>query len=412
MPRTSAPAPVLTRSLTLILAVTCGVLVANLYYAQAAIGPISRELGIGGGGEGLVVTLIQFGYALGLLFIASLADLVENRRLVLVTVAVTVLGLVGVALAPSASVFLVASLAVGVCTVGAQVLIPLATHLAPMEHRGRVIGDLMGGLLAGIMLSRPWANFVTGLLGWRWVFGIAALLAAGLLVVLWFTLPRRMPEHDGIHYGTLLSSTVGYLLSSRTLQRRSLYQALVFAAFNFFWTCAPLMLHRTFGLNQFQIALFALAGAGGAFAAPFAGRLADRGLANATSGVALAVIAVMFLITGASVAGQWLVPLVIAAVLIDAATQSNQVSGQRIVYGIAPHARGRVNSAYIFTFFLGGALGSLLAPLVYEHGGWTGVATVGAAIVAFALVVFLTERFDGKQRAEASAAHEARESAE
>jgi predicted MFS family arabinose efflux permease len=164
------------------------------------------------------------------------------------------------------------------------------------------------------------------------------------------------------------------------------------------------MLHGTFHLNQFQIALFALAGAGGAFAAPFAGRLADRGLANVTSGVAFAVIAVMFVLTGVSVAAQLLVPLVIAAVLIDAATQSNQVSGQRIVYGIAPHARGRVNSAYIFTFFLGGALGSLLAPIVYEHWGWTGVAVVGGAIVAFALLVFLTERFDRKLRLEASAA--------
>lgn len=404
MAQTSAPRPVLTRSLTLVLAVTCGVLVANLYYAQAAIGPISSELGLDGGSAGLVVTLIQFGYALGLLLIASLADLVENRRLVLITVAVTVLGLVGVTFAPSAGVFLIASLAVGVATVGAQVLIPLATHLAPLEHRGRVIGDLMGGLLGGIMLSRPWANFVTGLLGWRWVFGIAALLAAALLVVLWFTLPRRMPEHTGIHYGTLLTTTVGYLARSRTLQRRSLYQALAFAAFNFFWTCAPLMLHGTFHFTQFQIALFALAGAGGAFAAPFAGRLADRGLANVTSGVAFAVIAVMLLITVWSVAAQLLVPLVIAAVLIDAATQSNQVSGQRIVYGIAPDARSRVNSAYIFTFFLGGALGSLLAPLVFEHWGWPGVAAVGAAIAGFALLVFLSEKFDRKLRLEASAA--------
>ncbi|MCL2515032.1 MAG: MFS transporter [Microbacteriaceae bacterium] len=397
-------APALTRPLTLILAITCGVLVANLYYAQAAIGPISRDLGLSGGAQGLVVTLIQFGYALGLLLIASLADLVENRRLVLITVAITVLGLVGVTFAPSAGVFLVASLAVGVCTVGAQVLIPLATHLAPIERRGRVIGDLMGGLLGGIMLSRPWANFVTGLLGWRWVFGIAALLALALLVVLWFTLPRRVPEHAGIHYGTLLTTTFGYLASSRTLQRRSLYQALVFAAFNFFWTCVPLMLHGAFHFTQFQIALFALAGAGGALAAPFAGRLADRGFANVTSGVAFAVIAVMFWLSGVSVAARLLVPLVIAAVLIDAATQSNQVSGQRIVYGIAPEARGRVNSAYIFTFFLGGALGSLLAPIVYEHWGWTGVAAVGAAIVAFALAVFVTERVDAKQRREASAA--------
>jgi predicted MFS family arabinose efflux permease len=168
-----APASVLTRSLTLILAVSCGVLVASLYYAQAAIGPIGRELGIAPGSEGLIVTLIQLGYAAGLVLIASLADLVENRRVVLITVAITALGLVVVAAAPNTLVFLIASFAVGVSSVGVQIVIPLATHLAPIGERGRVIGDLMAGLLAGIMLSRPYANFVTGLLGWRWVFGIS-----------------------------------------------------------------------------------------------------------------------------------------------------------------------------------------------------------------------------------------------
>ncbi|GAA4167457.1 MFS transporter [Gryllotalpicola koreensis] len=397
-----APASVLTRPLTVVMAITCGLLVANLYYAQAAIGPISAELGIGPGAEGLVVTLIQFGYAGGLLFIATLGDLVENRRVVLITAAIAVIGLVGVAFAANAAMFLVASFVVGVVSVGAQVVLPLATHLAPVELRGRVIGDVMGGLLAGIMLSRPYANFVTGLLGWRWVFGIAAVLIAALWVVLWFALPSRKPE-TAMHYGRLLASTFGFLGRSRILQRRALYQALGFGAFNFFWTCAPLMLHRSFAFNQFQIALFALAGAGGALAAPISGRLGDRGLARPLTGVAFALMAAMFLVTDWAVAVQALVPLVAAAVLIDAATQANQVAGQRIIFGIEPEARGRINSAYIFVNFLGGAIGSLLAPFVYHLAGWTGVALVGAAVAVFVLLVFATERFDARHRAQLAA---------
>jgi predicted MFS family arabinose efflux permease len=399
-----APASVLTRSLTFVMAVTCGLLVANLYFAQAAIEPISRDLGIGRGVEGVVVTLIQFGYAAGLLLIASLVDVVENRRLVLITVAVTIVGLIGVTLAPNAVVFLVASFLVGASSVGAQIVIPLATHLAPTEERGRIIGDLMAGLLGGIMLSRPYANFITGLLGWRWVFGISAIMIALLLIVLWFRLPARTPENP-VGYGRLLSSTFGYLGRSRVLQRRALYHALAFAAFNFFWTCVPLMLHRSFGLNQFQIALFALAGAGGAFVAPLVGRLADRGHARLITALVFAVMAAMFLVTDWAVGVRMLVPLVVAAVLIDAATQGNQVAGQRIVYGISPEARGRINSGYTFVFFLGGALGSLLAPLVYEHGGWSGVALVGAGIAALVLVVFATERVD-RAHARQLAAHE------
>lgn len=392
-----AHSPTLTRSLTIVMAISCGLLVANLYYAQAAIGPITSDLGISKGAEGVVVTLIQFGYALGLVLIATLADLVENRRVVLITVGITILGLIGVALAPSAAVFLIASFVVGVVSVGAQVVLPLATHLAPANERGRVIGNIMGGLLAGIMLSRPYANFVTGLLGWRWVFGIAAVLIAGLFVVLWRTLPERRPE-AGIHYGQLLASTFGYLAKSRVLQRRALYQACAFGAFNFFWTCAPLMLHATFHFNQFEIALFALAGAGGALAAPIAGRLGDRGLANPITGVVMALMAAMFLVTDWAVAAQLLVPLVIAGVFIDASTQGNQVAGQRIIYGIEPDARGRINSAFIFVNFLGGATGSLLAPYVYSVGGWNGVALVGAGVAVFVLLVFATERLDQRHR--------------
>jgi predicted MFS family arabinose efflux permease len=389
--------PTLTRSLTIVMAVSCGLLVANLYYAQAAIGPITRELGIANGAQGVVVTLIQFGYALGLVLIATLADLVENRRLVLTTVGITILGLLAVTFAPNAGIFLIASFVVGMVSVGAQVVLPLATHLAPASERGRVIGNIMGGLLAGIMLSRPYANFVTGLLGWRWVFGIAAILIAGLFVVLWRTLPARRPD-AGIHYGQLLASTFGYLATSRVLQRRALYQACAFGAFNFFWTCAPLMLHSTFHFNQFEIALFALAGAGGALAAPIAGRLGDRGFANPITAVVMTLMAVMFLVTDWAVASQLLVPLVIAGVLIDAATQGNQVAGQRIIYGIEPDARGRINSAFIFVNFLGGATGSLLAPYVYSVGGWSGVALVGAGVAAFVLVVFATERIDARHR--------------
>jgi predicted MFS family arabinose efflux permease len=390
-----APASVLTRSLTLVMAVACGLLVANLYFAQAAIEPISRELGIGVGAEGLVVTLTQFGYAAGLLLIATLVDVVENRRLVLITVALTIVGLIGVTAAPNAAVFLGASFVVGVSSVGAQVVIPLATHLAPVEHRGRVIGDLMAGLLGGIMLSRPYANFITGLLGWRWVFGIAAGLILVLLVALWFRLPGRRPEHP-IDYGELLTSTFGYLAHSRVLQRRAVYHALAFAAFNFFWTCAPLVLHARFGLSQLQIALFALAGAGGALVAPITGRLADRGHARTVTGVVFALMAAMFLVTDWAVGVRMLVPLVIAGVLIDAATQGNQVAGQRIIFGIEPNARGRINSAYTFVFFLGGAIGSLLAPAVYEAGGWGAVAIVGAGIAGFTLLLFLSERVDRK----------------
>lgn len=375
------------------MAVACGLLVANLYYAQAAIEPISQGIGLSPSAAGLVVTLTQLGYAAGLLLIVCLADLVENRRLILTTMVGAIVGLVGVAIAPDAAVFLIASFVVGVCSVSAQVLVPLATHLAPEQSRGRVIGNVMGGLLTGIMLARPFSNFVTAWLGWRAVFVIAAAMCAALFVVLAMRLPSRRPE-TGMRYTEVLGSTFKILATERPLQRRALYQALMFGLFNMFWTAAPLMLHHTFGFGQVAIALFALAGAGGALSAPLAGRLADRGHAGAATGLAQAVMAAAFLASAWAVGATALLPLIVFVVLLDGSTQINQVVGQRIIYGIAPEARGRINSIYMFTAFLGGAAGSLISPALYNAGGWTLVALVGGITAAVTLGLFLTERFE------------------
>ena len=54
------------------------------------------------------------------------------------------------------------------------VLVPLAAHLAPDARRGRVIGNVMGGLIAGIMLARPVSSMMTASFGWRAIFGVSS----------------------------------------------------------------------------------------------------------------------------------------------------------------------------------------------------------------------------------------------
>ncbi|WP_307867066.1 MFS transporter [Variovorax sp. E3] len=181
----------LTPALTLVFAVACGLCVANIYYAQPLIGPISDTLQLHAGLAGLIMTLTQLGYGAGLLLLVPLADVVENRRLILGALVGAVIGLVGIALSDSAVTFLAASFVVGACAVAAQVLLPFASHLAPEATRGKVVGNIMAGLLGGIMLARPFASVVASALGWRAVFWVSAVLMAVLIAVLWRALPQR-----------------------------------------------------------------------------------------------------------------------------------------------------------------------------------------------------------------------------
>lgn len=390
----------LSSSVVLLFALACGVTTANVYYAQSIAGPIAASLHLPAHLAGLIVTITQFGYGVGLFFLVCLADLIENRRLVLLTTAGTVLSLIGVALSPSAALFLPASLALGICTVGSQILVPLAVHLSAEKHRGQVIGNLMGGLVTGIMLSRPLASFLTAHWGWRSVFMVSAVVMSCTFLLLAKALPRWQPAPSQSYVATL-RSTLTLLASSRPLQRRAAYQGTLFAIFNLFWTAAPLMLHTRFGMGQTGIAAFALAGAAGACSAPIAGIAADRGKSKIGTGIVMLCASLAFLISGIGQAWGSVLILVAAAIILDASTQANQVFGQRVIQSLDAKARGRLNSAYMTCIFLCGAIGSALGSLTYYQGGWWLSASIGAFMAFAILCVFLTE-YRGRRLVSAS----------
>ncbi|MDK4711970.1 MFS transporter [Rhizobium sp. CNPSo 4039] len=393
--RESTPLPEKTISplLTFMFAAACGLVAANLYYGQPLAGPISQSLGFTPAATGLIVTLTQIGYGLGLLLIVPLGDLLENRKLVLTLVALSAIALIGAAFASSPSLFLLASLCIGLASVAVQVLVPFAAHMAPDASRGAVVGNVMSGLLVGIMLARPAASFLSELLSWHAVYIISAGVMIGLIVILRLVLPTRVP-HTKLHYGQLLSSMGHLALRTPVLQRRALYQACMFGAFSLFWTTTPLLLASpAFGLTQNGIALFALAGAAGAVASPIAGRVADRGWTKLATAFALVLAIIAFLIGHFSGSGSLLalITLTLSGIMLDFGVQTNLVLGQRAIFALSAEHRSRLNGLYMATFFAGGALGSALGGWAYATGGWNMASWIGVAFPIIALLAFLTE---------------------
>lgn len=377
--------------LTVLLAAGCGLIVANLYYAQPLIGLISEGTGISLRLAGWIVTLTQIGYGLGLLFIVPLGDVMENRKLVVRCLMVAALGLLAAGLSTSAAPFLAAMALVGVSSVAAQVLVPYGASMVAEAARGRTVGNIMSGLLLGIMLARPVSSFTASHAGWHAIFLGSSVLIAALAALLSRTMPERQPPHAQ-RYGTLLASMKTLMREQPVLQVRALCHAGLFAAFSLFWSTVPLLLASpAFGFTQSGIALFALVGVAGAIAAPIAGRLADRGHARAGSLAAIALVALSFTFTGSAPQGSMgaLVLLGLAAIVLDMGVSANLVLSQREIYALAPHARGRLNSLFMATFFLGGALGSAGGVYVYAQGGWLGVVVMGLALGTGSLAVFL-----------------------
>jgi len=380
--------------MTLLLATACGLVAANLYYAQPLVGPISAALGLSPQAAGLVVTLTQIGYGAGLLLIVPLGDLVENRRLVLTLLALETLALAALALVTQPAPFLALSLLMGAAAVAVQVLVPYAAHLSPEAGRGKAVGNVMSGLLLGIMLARPVSSFIAGVWSWHGMFVLSAVLTALLAVVLRLALPVRSPT-SGLRYGAMLRSMVVMVRGTPILRRRALYQACQFGAFSLFWTTTPLWLASpAFGLTQTGIALFALAGVAGAVAAPIAGRLADRGMSHGATGLAMLAVLLSFVMTDLAPAGSHLALglLVAAAILLDFGVSANLVLGQRAIFSLGAELRSRLNGLYMATFFAGGAIGSALGGWSYAHWGWGATSVIGMGFPLAALLYFATEK--------------------
>ena len=374
-----------------LLAASCGIVVANIYYAQPLIGLIGPALHMGAQAESLIVTLTQLGYAAGLLFLVPLGDLVENRRLVVLTIAAAIIPLLLAGFAWDAWVMLVVSALIGVTSVAVQMLIPLAAHLTPEHQRGKVVGMVTSGLLFGILLSRPVASTIAAFSSWRMVFFLSAAAMAGMAVLLSRKLPHRQPAANH-HYGELLGSLFTLPLRFAVLRQRAFVHAACFAGFSLFWTGVPLYLAARFGFTQRGIAVFALVGAAGALVAPWAGHMADRGHTRAGTILALLGVTLAFIIAALGAQIHSVLVLALAGIVLDSAVQTNLVLSQRSIYILAPELRSRLNGVFMAFFFLGGAAGSAACGVLLARGGWDGLCIAGGALGLVGLGYFLSVR--------------------
>lgn len=386
---THSPGPAsLCRLQTLLFAITCAMAVANVYFAQPLLESMASSLAVSPGTIGIVVTATQAGYAVGLLFIVPLGDLLNRKKLILTQMLMSAVALCAVALAGNWGMLLGAMVLVGLMAVVVQVVVAYAASLASPEQRGAAVGTVTSGVVLGILLARFVSGAVADLAGWRGVYFVSAALMIGMALVLWRTLPTSAASPAKGSYWQLLRSVFHLYLTERTLRVRGTFALLIFAAFSVLWTSMVLPLSAPpLSLTHTQIGLFGLAGVAGALAAARAGRLADQGRGNRTTGIALALLTLSWLPT--AFVESSLLAMVVGVVLLDFAVQAVHVTNQSLIFAARPDAQSRLVGAYMCFYSVGSGLGAIAATYTYAHFGWIAVCLLGAAISAAALLYWL-----------------------
>jgi predicted MFS family arabinose efflux permease len=375
-PEATGQAPQLSNRLVVLMAVATGAIVANLYYSQPLLHQISLSFHVGTAATSLVVTCTQAGYAAGLLLVVPLGDFRPRRSLTVGMFMLTAGFLALTAAAPDLWLFEVAAVAVGCASVAGQIMIPFAADLAEPGRQGRVVGQMMTGLLIGILLARTASGLVAQVAGWRSIYWISA----GLMVVFAGVMRRALPAEaprPHIPYGRLVGSSLRFLATEPILRRRAFMGATEFAAFSVLWTSLSFLLSGPpFHYSKAVIGLFGLAGVAGVTTANVAGRLADAERTRVVTTLSALVLTGSFGIL--ALGKHALVPLILGILVLDVGTQGIQITNQAINYRIRPEARSRVNGAYMVCYFVGGALGSFSAGAVLAGAGWYGICWLGA----------------------------------
>lgn len=378
----------LTSSLILLLSITCGVVVANMYYIQPIGTKVATSLSVSTSAIGILTMLTQLGYALGLLFLVPLGDVVDRPKLIIRMAALSAISLLAAFFAPSFTLFACASFLIGLLSIVPQIIIPYGAVLAGPKARGKVMGTLLSGLLVGILLSRTVSGIVASLFSWRMIYLFALVLVAILTGLLYWKMPRtQIKTISSVSYLDSLKSLPYLVKTQRLLREASISGFFMFGTFSIFWSTLIFYISSpVYHWGTFEAGILAIFGLSGAVAAPIVGRLSDSYSERKIVGMGLAMQTLSFV--ALLVAGSHLVVLLVAIILLDVGNQFGQVANQTRVQGLGEAASNRNNTVFMFMYFIGGATGSLLGTTMWQQFGWLGVTLTG---LAFQLCAYICQ---------------------
>ena len=369
-----------------LMSISAGLIVANLYYNQPLLNLIAETFGVTEGAVSNVALSTQLGYAFGLLFINPLGDKLSNHKILLFDFIVMIVALVAAAISQTLLALIISSFFIGFTSAIPQLFVPMAAQLSDEKGRGRAIGIVMSGLLIGILGSRIISGFIGEAFGWRVMYYAATILMVVLFVILKWKLPKLNPNYEGT-YGKLMASLWYYFKTEPSLRLAALRGALGFAGLSAFWTTLVFLMEDSFGYGSTITGAFGVFGIAGALGATVVGKMSDKVSKNKIILFSAILLITSWLIFGLS--AHSIFGLIIGVVIVDLGLQALHITNQNIIFSKNPEARNRVNTIYMVGFFIGGAFGTTLGAMAWQHYGWMGVSYLGGGLSIAILIVHL-----------------------
>jgi len=376
------------KSLLWLMAIACGLCAGANYYSQPLINSIHQSFLIPESQVALTVTFAQVSYALGLLLIVPIGDIVNKTKFIPLLMVLASIGLFICAFSVNLPMLWVGTIMIGLFSVAAQVLIPFATMAVAPQKLGEVIGLLMSGLLVGILVSTSLAGLFSNLIHWKFIYFFSAIL----MLIIAIILQRRLPyiPISKISYLHIFKSMAALFKEEKRLVLRSLIGGCAFAAMSILFSTIAVLLGSSFGLPDFMVGIITLIGVFGALSTKTVGKFADKGHTQAItwSGISILALSWIFLYYGQFSITSY----VIGFGTINLGLAMVHTSNQNIIFRLRDDAKSRINSIYMTLYFIGGATGSAVGIYAWHHGGWKMSCIAGLIFVCLAALFAIIDR--------------------
>ncbi|EME77331.1 uncharacterized protein MYCFIDRAFT_158198 [Pseudocercospora fijiensis CIRAD86] len=368
--------------------------VANLYYNHPILNILAHDFGVEYVQVSQIPTLAQAGYAVGLLFLCPLGDMLRRRPFVLSLVFFTATMCIGLAATSSIQVFSAIQFITAVTTVTPQLMMPLVGDLAPPNRRAFALSIVTTGLMLGILVARLLSGVVTQYTSWRTIYWMSVGLQYLIFLLLWCFMPDYPATNPGRlgpkTYVKILWSILVMLTKHPVLVQACVISFFVSATFTNFWTVLTFLLAGPpYHYDAVVIGLFALVGIAGMCLGPFYAKVViDRfvplftvllGMGWCMLGICLGTYAGTFTVAGP----------ILQAFFQDFGMQTTQIANRSAIYSVEPKGKNRVNTAFMVFTFAGQLTGTAVGAHLYERGGWIASGSYSVGSIGVAILVTL-----------------------
>ncbi|KAJ6455478.1 major facilitator superfamily domain-containing protein [Mycena sanguinolenta] len=363
--------------------------VANLYYCQPLLIQFSDSFGVDYNRVSRIPTLLQAGYATGILLISPMGDLVRRRQLILLLAVLSGSFTIGLAVTRNFVVFEVLNFVIGVISVTPQIMIPLAADLAPPERRASAISVVMSGLLFGILIARVIAGILAQFTSWRVVYYFA--IGVQFLVPLagYFVIPDYPAKNIDMTYWSILRTMAKFTYTEPILVQACLVNIGSCACFTNFWVTLTFLLGGPpYFYSTVTIGLFGVVGIFGVACGPLVGRFIDK-LIPWYASIVAAFAAMCFQAIQVGAGDKSVGAIVVVIMGLDVFRQMLQMSLATSVFSIDAAARARLNAVFVLSLFIGQLMGTAAGTDVFTTYGWRAAAALNMGFYGWILLMMM-----------------------